>query len=53
MADPDDLLQAGSVYVIFGSAGGGEGWGASIDLDALDGNNGFVVPGVVAGGHFG
>jgi len=41
-ADPNDILNAGNAYVVYGSA---IGFGASIELDSLDGTNGFVLQG--------
>ena len=44
-ADPNGS-QSGSVYVVFGKAGG---FGASLSLGSLDGMNGFRLDGVAAG----
>jgi Ca2+-binding RTX toxin-like protein len=45
-ADPDDINNAGSTYVVFGGTNmGGDG---TINLSALDGSNGFVINGFVA-----
>lgn len=44
-ADPNGNNFAGESYVIFGS---GAAFGASIDLSALDGTNGFVINGIEA-----
>src|SRR6056297_345204 len=45
-ADPYGRYSAGESYVVFGSSGG---FGASLDLSALDGSNGFRIDGVDAG----
>ncbi len=42
---------AGSTYVVFGGAGIGAG--GSFDLSTLDGNNGFVIDGIVVGDRLG
>ncbi|MDZ7750539.1 MAG: Ig-like domain-containing protein [Gammaproteobacteria bacterium] len=47
-ADPNDNSNAGESYVVFGRAGG---FGASVDLGALDGSDGFVLNGI-GGGDF-
>ncbi len=47
-ADPNGVTDAGSVYVVFGQAGGPTGGGATFDLGSLDGANGFVIEGVDA-----
>ncbi|WP_395646394.1 FG-GAP-like repeat-containing protein [Terricaulis sp.] len=41
---------AGESYVIFGAAGG---WSASLDLSALNGNNGFRIDGIDGGDRSG
>ncbi|MFO1141769.1 MAG: integrin alpha [Amaricoccus sp.] len=45
-ADPDGRDAAGSSYVLFGSAAG---FGARVDLAALDGSDGFRIDGAAAG----
>ena len=45
-ADPHGNNAAGESYVVFGSSGG---FGASVDLSALNGSNGFVINGIDAG----
>jgi Ca2+-binding RTX toxin-like protein len=46
-ADPDDITDAGSTYVVFGGTTlGGDG---TLNLSDLDGSNGFVINGFVAG----
>ena len=42
---PDAVSDAGESYVVFGSAAG---FGASLDLAALDGTNGFRLDGIDA-----
>jgi VCBS repeat-containing protein len=42
-ADPNGQNDAGESYVVFGSS---SGFGASINLDSLDGSNGFVINGI-------
>ena len=42
-ADPGGDSYAGETYVVFGSGGG---FAASLDLDTLDGNNGFRLDGI-------
>ena len=49
-ANPGGRLSAGQAYVIFGST---SGFPASLDLDALDGTNGFVVNGALEGDFVG
>ncbi len=49
-ADPGGDSAAGSTYVVFGAA---SGWGASLDLGALDGTNGFRLDGVSASDNSG
>jgi Ca2+-binding RTX toxin-like protein len=45
-ADPNDINNAGSTYVVFGGTNmGGDG---TLNLSALDGSNGFVINGFVA-----
>ncbi len=44
-SDPNGIDSAGESYVVFGKAAG---WGASVDLSALDGSDGFVMNGVNA-----
>ena len=43
-ANPNGITNAGSTYVVFG--GTNVGAGGSLDLSALDGNNGFVLNGI-------
>jgi FG-GAP repeat len=46
-ADPNDINNAGSTYVVFGGMNmGGDG---TLNLADLDGSNGFVINGFVAG----
>ncbi|MDB9527894.1 FG-GAP-like repeat-containing protein [Oscillatoria sp. CS-180] len=42
-ADPNGNNGAGASYVVFGSS---SGFGASLELSALDGSNGFVINGI-------
>ena len=42
-ADPDGKSYAGETYVVFGDSGG---FGPSLNLSMLNGNNGFVINGV-------
>lgn len=50
-ASSESVDTTGLVYVIFGKAGG---WGAAVDLsEDLNGDDGFVAVGAVAGGHLG
>ena len=42
-ADPNGNIGAGESYVVFGS---NAGFGASLELSALDGTNGFVINGI-------
>ena len=42
-ADPGGKFNAGESYVVFGKA---SGFGASLELSSLDGNNGFVINGI-------
>lgn len=44
--DPNGVTNAGSVYVVFGQAGGPAAGAATFDLASLDGSNGFVIEGV-------
>ena len=48
-ADPGDLEDAGSAYVVFG----GQDFAETLDLSQLDGSNGFAVTGSEANGAFG
>ncbi|WP_048315720.1 integrin alpha, partial [Crocosphaera watsonii] len=43
-ADPNGNERAGESYVVFGAVGGFSG---SLDLSSLDGNNGFVINGLM------
>ena len=45
-ADPNGADAAGESYVVFGST---TGFGAALDLSALNGTNGFVINGIDAG----
>ena len=45
-ADPNGNSQAGESYVVFGSNGG---FSSSLDLNSLDGTNGFTLNGIDAG----
>ncbi|MBD1828929.1 FG-GAP repeat protein [Microcoleus vaginatus GB1-A2] len=49
-ADPNGLIDAGSSYVVFGSA---SGFAPSIDLATLNGINGFTINGIAAGDELG
>jgi hypothetical protein len=49
-ADPGGDSAAGETYVVFGS---GSGFAASLDLSALDGNNGFRLDGIDENDHSG
>jgi Ca2+-binding RTX toxin-like protein len=49
-ADPGGDSDAGESYVVFGS---GSGFAASLDLDSLDGSNGFRIDGIDAGDRSG
>jgi Ca2+-binding RTX toxin-like protein len=44
-ADPDGAIYAGETYVVFGKA---SGFGGSLSLSALDGDNGFRLEGIDA-----
>ncbi len=44
-ADPGGKAEAGETYVVFG----GTGFSATLDLEALDGSNGFRLDGIDAG----
>ena len=44
-ADPNGILGAGQSYVVFGSK---SGFGASLNLSALNGSNGFAINGIAA-----
>ena len=44
--DPGGRANAGEAYVVFGRLGG---FGATLDLGALTGTNGFTISGVDAG----
>jgi hypothetical protein len=48
-ADPNNIQNAGSVFIIFGAAN----LAAAIDLPGLDGSNGFRVDGLTANARFG
>ncbi|TPW18220.1 MAG: outer membrane adhesin-like protein [bacterium] len=48
--DPGGRANAGEAYVVFGRAGG---FGATLDLGALSGSDGFTISGVDAGDHAG
>jgi Ca2+-binding RTX toxin-like protein len=45
--DPGGRANAGEAYVLFGRNGGG--FGANVDLGALNGTNGFIINGIDAG----
>ena len=45
-ADPNGILNAGEIYVVFGKA---DGYTASLNLSVLNGINGFVMRGIDAG----
>jgi hypothetical protein len=51
LADPNGITDAGSTYVVFGSTNTGEN--GILNLSALNGSNGFVINGVVAGANSG
>src|SRR4028119_292977 len=44
-ADPNGISEAGQSYVVFGS---NSGFGASVNLSALNGSNGFAINGIAA-----
>jgi len=44
-ADPNGIRSAGQSYVVFGS---NSGFGASVNLSALNGSNGFAINGIAA-----
>ena len=48
--DPGGRANAGEAYVVFGRLGG---FGATLDLGALSGANGFTISGIDAGDHAG
>ncbi|MBI1827805.1 MAG: FG-GAP repeat protein [Planctomycetes bacterium] len=50
-AAPNGQVRAGAAYVVFGGPSFGNG--DSIDLNALDGSNGFRIEGAEAGANFG
>ncbi|HEX8256418.1 MAG TPA: hypothetical protein VF589_02185, partial [Allosphingosinicella sp.] len=50
VADPGGLTDAGESYVLFGS---GAGFAASVELSALNGSNGFRIPGLSANDYSG
>src|ERR671933_438229 len=45
-ADPNGINAAGQSYVVFGS---NSGFGAGLDLSALNGSNGFAINGIAQG----
>src|SRR4028118_388364 len=45
IADPNGISSAGQSYVVFGS---NSGFGAGLDLSALNGSNGFAINGIGA-----
>ncbi|MGE5659141.1 MAG: hypothetical protein ACM37W_21315 [Actinomycetota bacterium] len=49
-ADPNGQTNAGTSYVVFGRTGG---FGPAFNLSQLNGNNGFPIAGIEAGGQFG
>jgi hypothetical protein len=49
-ADPNGILGAGQSYVVFGS---NSGFGASVNLSALNGSNGFAINGIAASDYSG
>lgn len=49
-ANPNGQTYAGESYVVFGKA---EGFSASLNLSALNGNNGFVINGIDVGDELG
>jgi hypothetical protein len=50
LADPNGLNIAGQSYVVFGS---NSGFGAGLDLEELNGSNGFAINGIAAGDESG
>jgi hypothetical protein len=50
-ADPNGIIDAGCIYVVFG--GTTVGVGGSVELSSLDGNNGFVINGINPGDTLG
>ena len=46
LADPGDREDAGTTYVVFGQQGG---FNAELNLDSLNGTNGFTINGIDAG----
>ena len=49
-ADPNGINSAGQSYVVFGS---NSGFGAGLNLSALNGSNGFAINGIAAGDQSG
>ena len=49
-ADPNGIYNAGQSYVVFGS---NSGFGASFNLSALNGSNGFAINGIASSDHSG
>jgi hypothetical protein len=49
-ADPNGMNYAGQSYVVFGS---NSGFGAGLDLSALNGSNGFAINGIAASDYSG
>src|SRR4028119_1967683 len=49
-ADPNGILGAGQSYVVFGS---NSGFGADLNLSALNGSNGFAINGIAEGDRSG
>ena len=49
-ADPNNKINAGSSYVVFGND---SGFNSSFDLSSLDGNNGFVINGIASNDNLG
>jgi len=45
LADPNGISEAGQSYVVFGS---NSGFGAALNLSALNGSNGFAINGIAA-----
>jgi len=45
-AEPNGIINSGQSYVVFGSQ---SGFGASLNLSSLDGNNGFAINGIGEG----